>query len=146
MYLLNSKKGKLVLLSTILVSGLAGLLGRMVAIALPIVQDELKSDFSEVQWVINGNLIVVSVFTMMSGSIADRFGLKRIFLLGIGIFSLGCLLATFAPNINLLILSQGVTGMGMVLMVPSCLAIINRTFEETEKSRAIGIWRHFWQT
>lgn len=140
MFQLNSKQGKLILTTVILVSGVMAITGRVLSIAISRIQSEFLASMTEVQWVFNLSLLVVATFTLISGTISDKYGIKKIFVLGIGAFVIGCIFSGLSQNIETLILSQGVCGLGIVLMGPCCLSIINACFEGGERSRSTAIW------
>jgi len=139
-YKVKSKSGILILVVVIMVSGITAILGRVLSIAIPAIQKDFQADIMEIQWVFNLGLIVIAVFTMISGAVSDKYGIKKIFISGIIIFALGCICSGLSTRIEFLIYSQGLCGLGVVLMGPCSLAIINSCFEDDEKSRATGIW------
>jgi EmrB/QacA subfamily drug resistance transporter len=132
-----------VLAATILVSGMAALLGRSVSLALPAIQSSLHADITGIQWVINSFGLIMAVFILIGGSLGDHFGRKRILGYGIAIFVVGCVLSALSRNIGQLIAAQCVIGVGAVMTLPACLSIINVSFLESEKGRAIGLWAGF---
>ena len=129
-----------VLATAILGSSLAFIEGSVVNLALPALQSDLQINSAEVQWVINGYLLVLGAFMLIGGSLGDRFGLRRIFILGNGVFGLGALACAIAPTLSLLIVARCVQGLGGALLVPASLALIASYFSEEERGRAIGTW------
>jgi EmrB/QacA subfamily drug resistance transporter len=129
-----------VLATAILGSSLAFIEGSVVNLALPALQSDLHIDSAEVQWVINAYLLVLGSFMLVGGSLGDRFGLRRIFILGNAVFGLGALACAIAPSLSLLILARCVQGLGGALLVPASLALIGSYFTEEERGRAIGTW------
>ena len=136
----KSAQGRWILFATILVSGMAALLGRSVSIALPTIQSAFSTNIAGIQWVISSYALVIAALILICGLLGDHYGRKRILSLGIVIFVIGCLLSTFAQTIGQLIIFQAVIGLGAVLMLPACLSIINACFIESEKGWAIGLW------
>lgn len=129
-----------VLATAILGSSLAFIEGSVVGLALPALQADLGIDSAEVQWVVNAYLLVLGSFMLIGGSLGDRFGLRRIFILGNAVFGLGALGCAVAPTLPLLIVARCVQGLGGALLVPTSLALIGNYFSEEERGRAIGTW------
>ena len=129
-----------VLATSILGSSLAFIESSVVTLALPAMQADLGIDAVELQWVVNAYLLVLGAFTLVGGSLGDRFGLRRIFVLGNAVFALGALGCAAAPSLPVLIAARLVQGLGAALLVPTSLALIGAHFSEDERGRAIGTW------
>jgi EmrB/QacA subfamily drug resistance transporter len=129
-----------VLATAILGSSLAFIEGSVVNLALPAIQADLETTSAGVQWVANAYLLVLVAFMLIGGSLGDRYGLRRVFMLGTGIFGLGALGAAFAPSLGLLTAARLAQGVGGALLVPTSLALIGSHFDEEERGRAIGTW------
>ncbi|MFC1964966.1 MFS transporter [Chloroflexota bacterium] len=136
----NSSTGRWVLLGTLLASSTAFLMGTAVVVALPTIQSELGAGITGIQWVVNAHLLSLAAFLLFGGALGDRFGRKRIFILGIDIFAIGAILSGFATTIGQLISFQALQGIGSALMIPQSLAIINVCFTEGQRGKAIGLW------
>ncbi len=132
-----------VLAATILGSSLAFIDGTVVNVALPALQKDLNATVLDVQWVIEAYLLFLAALILVGGSFGDRFGRRKIYLLGIAIFALSSAWCGFAPNIGHLIVARAVQGIGAALLVPGSLAIIGSAFREEERGRAIGTWSAF---
>ncbi len=128
------------MLATLLASGTAFLMGTAVTVALPTIQLNFGASISGIQWVINSHLLSLGAFLLIGGSLGDRYGRKRIFILGIIIFITGAILSGFARTITYLIMFQALQGIGSALMIPQSLAIINVCFTEEQRGKAIGLW------
>ena len=139
-YTIQSTKGKLILFATILASGMAFLDGTVVNIAVPTIQKNLHASLSGIQWIINGYALMLCALILISGVLGDRFGRKRIFMYGIGIFILASFLCSVSQSITQLILFRSLQGIGGAMMVPGSLSIINASFAESVRGRAIGLW------
>jgi EmrB/QacA subfamily drug resistance transporter len=137
---LKTGKGKLILSACILASGVGFLMGSAVTIALPQIQSSLETDIQGIQWIVNAYTLMLGTLILISGSLGDIFGVRRIFNLGIAIFTLGSLLSGLMPSVETLIAVRGIQGMGAALMVPGSLAIINRLFPKRERGKVIGLW------
>ena len=129
-----------VLITAILGSSLAFIEGSVVNLALPAMQSELGAASTDLQWVINAYLLVLGSFMLIGGSLGDRYGLKRIFMLGTAVFGIAAGACAFAPSLPTLVAARLVQGLGGALLVPTSLALIGRHFDAQERGRAIGTW------
>jgi EmrB/QacA subfamily drug resistance transporter len=129
-----------VLVTAILGSSLAFIEGSVVNLALPSLQAHFQANSTELQWVVNAYLLALGAFMLIGGSLGDRFGLRRIFLVGTAIFGTASLACAVAPSLGILIAFRLVQGFGAALLVPSSLALIGTHFETGERGRAIGTW------
>ncbi|WP_051265201.1 MFS transporter [Nakamurella lactea] len=141
--LLNSSRGRWVLLATVLGSGLAGIDATVVNIALPAIGRDLGAGFGGLQWTINGYTLTLAAFILLGGSLGDRYGRRRVFEIGVVWFALASALCAAAPNVQLLIAARALQGVGGALLTPGSLAIISATFSPDDRSRAIGAWSGF---
>ncbi|MCA8907814.1 MAG: MFS transporter [Rhodospirillaceae bacterium] len=129
-----------VLVATILASAMAFIDANVVNIALPAIQRDLGAGFAAVQWVVNAYALLLGGLILIGGAAGDRFGRKRIFLLGIALFGLSSLACALAPTAGTLIAARAAQGLGAALLVPQSLAIIAATFPKAVRGHAIGIW------
>jgi EmrB/QacA subfamily drug resistance transporter len=132
-----------VLAATILGSSMAFVDGSVVNVALPAMQANLNASIAGMQWVVNGYALLLAALILVGGSAGDRFGRRRIFLLGIGLFTLASIGCGLALDTAQLITARAVQGIGGAMLVPSSLAIISATFDSRERGRAIGAWAGF---
>src|SRR4051812_7216216 len=109
-------------------------------VALESIQKSLGATFSDLQWVLSGYALALAVFLLTAGSLADRFGRRRLFLLGLGMFSAASGLCALAPGPGTLIAARLVQGVGAAVVFPSSLAILAEVFQGPERRRAIGAW------
>ncbi|XTZ13660.1 MFS transporter [Micromonospora echinospora] len=110
-------------------------------IAVPVLEDSLAATTSESLWIINMYPLVMTGLLLGTGTLGDRFGHKRVFLLGIALFGLASLVAAFAPTPDILIFARALLAVGAALMLPATLAIIRITFDdERERNIAIAVW------
>ncbi|GAB2583142.1 MFS transporter [Dyella jejuensis] len=120
---------------------LVGMDVTIVNVALPSIQHDLRAPLSDLQWVMDAYTIVIASLLMLAGSMADRFGRRRTFQLGMVLFSLGSLLCSVASSIEVLIISRALQGIGASMLNPVALSIITNTFIEPKaRARAIGVW------
>jgi EmrB/QacA subfamily drug resistance transporter len=129
-----------VLAATILGSSMAFIDGTVVNVALPALQESLKASASRVQWVVEAYALFLSSLVLVGGSLADGFGRRRIFAIGVALFAASSAACGFAPDVRVLVLSRAVQGIGAALVVPSSLAILGAAFSPRERGRAIGTW------
>jgi EmrB/QacA subfamily drug resistance transporter len=110
-------------------------------VALPAIHAGLQSSIADVQWAVDGYNVVMASVLLLSGSLADRFGRKRMFQTGIAIFGIASLACSVAPSIQALILFRIVQALGGSLLTPSGMGIIVNTFTDPkERAKAIGVW------
>lgn len=139
----NSLEGKLILTATIIASGMAFLDGTVVNIAIPVIQDAFGTNIAGIQWVVNSYALLLAALILISGSLGDRFGRKRIFSYGIGLFVIASFLCSIAHSINQLILFRSLQGLAAAMMIPGSLSIITTSFEERVQGKVIGLWSGF---
>ena len=137
---LPQRRKWLTLVATIVGSSMALLDGSVVNIALPAIQHALHTDAAATQWIINAYLLLLGALVLIGGSAADLYGRRRIFILGVAIFTTASIACGLSPNIAVLIVSRAIQGVGAALLTPASLAMLGATFGEHERSRAIGIW------
>ncbi len=112
----------------------------IVNIAFPTLRREFGATLSDAQWVLSVYVLALGVTTPVSGFLADRFGIKRMYLLGIGIFALGSLLCGLAPTLGTLILARALQGFGGGIAMPLGPAQLYRAFPPKEQGTALGIF------
>ncbi len=112
----------------------------VVNVALPAVQSSLAASAGELQWIVNGYVLMLGALILIGGAAGDRFGRRRVCLTGILLFALASAACGFAPNAAALIIARVVQGVGGALLVPSSLAIISAAYPERERGAAIGTW------
>ncbi len=134
---------KLILMATILASGMAFLDGTVVSIAAPAIQSYFHTDIIGIQWLTDSFALALAALILVSGSLGDHFGIKKVFMLGIGLFTFSSALCSFAQTIDQLIIFRVIQGIGSAMMIPGSLAIINNSFPENKRGRAIGLWSGF---
>ena len=113
----------------------------VVNLALAPIGKALNAPVSVLQWVIDAYNLVYASLLLTAGTLADLYGRRRIFALGVAIFTVGSLICGFAPSEGILIGGRALTGLGAALLVPTSLAILAVTYEDAaERAHAIGIW------
>ena len=110
-------------------------------VALPAIQRDLHASLAGLQWVVDAYTLVVASLLMLSGSMSDRFGRRRVFQIGLGLFTSGSLLCSVAHGIGQLVAFRAMQGLGASMLNPVALSIIANTFRDPKaRARAVGIW------
>src|SRR5919206_2912121 len=112
----------------------------VVNVALASIQRDLGVGVAELEWVVNAYALTFAVLMLTGGKLADLLGRRRIFLVGLGIFTASSLACGLAGSAGLLIGARAVQGVGSALMMPATLSIIVATFPPRQRGTAIGIW------
>ncbi|HWK51936.1 MAG TPA: MFS transporter [Steroidobacter sp.] len=129
-----------VLAATIVGSSMAFIDTSVVNVALPAIQADLSAEVREAQWVVNAYMLMLGALLLVGGAAGDRFGRRRVFIIGIAVFAIASVACAWAPTASALIVARAVQGVGGALLVPGSLAIISAMFPEAERGRAIGTW------
>lgn len=137
---LKSAGGRWVLLATVLGSGVVMLDGTVVNVALPALARDLNAGMSGLQWTINAYTLTLAGLILLGGSLGDRYGRRKIFVIGVVWFALASALCGLAPNVPVLVLARGLQGVGGALLTPGSLAIIQASFLRDDRPRAVGAW------
>ncbi|MEP7019286.1 MAG: MFS transporter [Pseudonocardiales bacterium] len=140
---LSEASGRWVLVAAVLGSGLAGIDATVVNIALPALGRDLHAGFSGLQWTINSYTLTMASLILLGGSLGDRYGRRRVFVLGVVWFALASALCALAPSIGVLIAARALQGIGGALLTPGSLAMISASFAPEDRAKAIGAWSGF---
>jgi EmrB/QacA subfamily drug resistance transporter len=120
---------------------IVGLDNTIVNVALPSIGRELHTTVSGLQWTVDAYTLVLASLLMLSGSMADRLGRKRVFALGLILFTLGSLLCSVAPNLGSLVAFRMIQAIGGSMLNPVAMSIIRNVFTDArERAQAIGVW------
>jgi EmrB/QacA subfamily drug resistance transporter len=136
----TSPDGRFVLATTILASSLAYVDGSVVNVGLVAIGRSLAANAAALQWVINAYLLPLSALLLLGGAAGDRFGRRRILVLGISIFAVGSIVCALAPELGVLIAGRLLQGVGAAMLAPNSLALLGQSFSGPAKGRAVGIW------
>ncbi|MGC9668105.1 MFS transporter [Planosporangium sp. 12N6] len=136
----TSTRGRWVLLATVLGSGLAAIDATAVGVALPTIGRDFHVGLDRLQWIVTGYTLTLAGFLLLGGALGDRYGRRRIFVVGVIWFALASLLCGTAPDPTTLIVARALQGVGAALSTPGSLAIIESTYVPDDRSRAIGAW------
>jgi EmrB/QacA subfamily drug resistance transporter len=137
---LKTAVGRGVLATTILGSGMVFLDSTIANVATRKIGEEFHASFGALQWVQNGYLLPLASLILLGGSFGDRFGRRRVFLIGVAWFACASLLCAVAPNVEMLIAARALQGVGGALLTPGSLAIISASFAPDDRAAAVGAW------
>jgi EmrB/QacA subfamily drug resistance transporter len=132
-----------ILTATILGSSLAFIDGTVVTVVLPVLQHVFRGTVADAQWIVESYALLLSSLLLVGGAAGDRFGRRRIYLIGTGVFAIGSVWCGLSTNIHELILARAVQGFGGAMLIPGSLAIISAAFDKDDRGRAIGTWSGF---
>lgn len=128
------------LVAAIIGSSMAFIDGTVVSVALPSIQRDFAASATDLQWFVEAYLLFLSSFLLVGGALGDRYGRRRVFGLGVLLFTFASVGCALAQDSGQLILARSVQGLGGALLVPGSLALISVAFAEKERGRAIGTW------
>ena len=137
---LRSTRGRVALGATVGASAVASLDATIASVALPRIGRDLDVDVAGLQWVLTGYLLTLASFILLGGALGDRFGRRRLFLIGsvwFGAASIGC---AVAPSIEVLVAARILQGVGGALLTPASLALIQASFRPDDRAPAVGAW------
>ncbi|HZB72228.1 MAG TPA: DHA2 family efflux MFS transporter permease subunit [Acidimicrobiales bacterium] len=132
--------GRWVLTAAVLGSGIVFLDTTVVNVALPTIADDLDTGLAGLQWTINGYLLTLAAFILLGGALGDRYGRRRVFVVGVVWFAAASALCGLAPSIEVLVAARALQGVGGALLTPGSLALLQASFLPEDRSRAIGAW------
>jgi EmrB/QacA subfamily drug resistance transporter len=135
-----SAAGRWVLLATVLGSAMAAIDATVVGIALPAIGKDFHASLATLQWVFTAYTLTLAGLLLFAGALGDRYGRKKVFLIGVVWFALASILCAVAPDAPVLIAARAVQGIGAALLTPGSLAILEASFRPEDRSKAIGAW------
>jgi len=109
-------------------------------VALPRIGRDFGASTSSLQWILNGYALTLAALILLGGSLGDRYGRRRVFVLGVIVFTGASLLCALAPNVLILVMARLVQGIGGALLTPGSLAMIDSGLRRDDRARAIGAW------
>lgn len=137
---LSSPTGRGIVFAAVLGSSVALLDGTVVNVALRHIGRDLESELDGLQWVVNGYILMLASVVLLGGALGDRFGRRKVFLIGVVWFGLASLLCGLAPDIVTLVAARLLQGIGAGLLTPGSLAILQASLRRDDRAKAIGAW------
>jgi EmrB/QacA subfamily drug resistance transporter len=137
---LGTSAGRWLVAVTVLSSGMVFLDGSAVQVALPSIGRELGASLSGLQWTVTAYTLTLASLILLGGSLGDRYGRRRVFLVGVVWFAVASLSCGLAQNTGQLVIARGLQGVGGALLTPGSLALIQASFRQEDRPRAIGLW------
>jgi EmrB/QacA subfamily drug resistance transporter len=137
---LHSAQGRVALVATVAASAMASLDATVVNVALPHIGEEFNASVSALQWVLTGYLVALASLILLGGALGDRFGRRKVFVIGTVWFAAASLLCGAAMNIEVLVAARILQGVGGALLTPGSLAILQASFRESDRAAAVGAW------
>ncbi|MES2187128.1 MAG: MFS transporter [Pseudomonadota bacterium] len=131
------------LAAAILGSSMAFIDGTVANVALPAIQHSLNASAADAQWVIEAYALFLSALLLVGGALGDRFGRRRVFCIGVALFTGASVACALSPTAALLIGARAVQGIGAALLVPGSLSLISAAYPQEERGAAIGTWSAF---
>ena len=135
-----SPVGRRIVLATVLGSGLAQLDATVVNVALPAIGGDLHAGLTSLQWTLNAYTLTLSGLLLLGGSLGDRLGRRRIYLIGVIWFTLASVGCAISPDTAVLIGMRALQGVGSALLTPGSLAILQAVFRPADRAPAVGAW------
>jgi EmrB/QacA subfamily drug resistance transporter len=137
---LSSRTGRGIVVAAVLGSGMAMLDGTVITVALVRIGEDLNASLADLQWITNGYLLSLASLILLGGSLGDRYGRRRIFVVGAVGFALTSAFCGIAQNPGQLIAARVLQGVAGALLTPGSLAIIEATIRHEDRAKAIGSW------
>lgn len=136
----GSTTGRFIIAAAVLGSGMALLDGTVVNVALVRIGEELDASLADLQWITNGYLLALASLILLGGSLGDRFGRRRVFVIGVAWFTIASAACGLAQGPGQLIVARVLQGIGGALLTPGSLAMIQSSFRPADRGKAIGTW------
>jgi len=137
---MGTAAGRWMIATTVLGAGLVMIDGTVVNVALERIGADLDAGFTGLQWTVNAYTLTLAALILLGGSLGDRLGRRRMYLIGAVWFALASLICGLAPNVGTLVAARALQGVGGALLVPGSLALISASFRGSDRAAAIGTW------
>ena len=137
---LASPAGRTLVAGLVLGSSAAFLYASVVNVALPAIGDDLDVGLSGLQWIVNGYLVAMAALILVGGSAGDVLGRRRVYVASCAVLVVGSVICVAAPNLGVLVAGRLVQGIGAAGVTPISLALVDASFAEDERGRAVGLW------
>jgi EmrB/QacA subfamily drug resistance transporter len=137
---LRSRTGAVLIAATVLASGVASADANVIKVAVPAIGHSLHAGTGALEWTLTSYLLAVAALLLLSGSLSDRFGRRRLLATGLLVMLAASVFCALAPSVGTLIAARALQGVGAALVVPNSLALLNGTLRDGDRARGIGIW------
>lgn len=137
---MGSVAGRWAVAATVAGSAVAMITGTVVNVALPDIAAGLDAGTLGVQWIVNSYMLTLASLILIGGALGDRFGRRRVYVVGTVVFAAASVAAAAAPSLEVLLVARGVMGVGGALLTPGSLALLEASFHPDDRSAAIGAW------
>jgi EmrB/QacA subfamily drug resistance transporter len=137
---LGTPSGRWLVTVAVLASGMAFLDATAVQVALPAIGADFDASLSGLQWTVTAYTLTLAALILLGGSLGDRYGRRRVFVVGVAWFAAASLLCGLAQDIPQLVAARALQGVGGALLTPGSLALIQSSFRPADRARAIGLW------
>ena len=117
--------------------------GTVVNVALPALQRSLGATLADEQWIVEAYQLMLAALLLVGGATGDRFGRRRVFVIGLGLFTIASAICGSSRDVATLIVARGFQGVGGALMIPGSLSLLSASFDKEKRGRAIGTWSGF---
>ena len=112
----------------------------VVTTAIPVIREDLNASLENLEWTVNAYTLTFAVLLLTGAALGDRFGRRRVFAIGIGVFTLGSIAAALAPNVEALVLARALQGVGGAIVMPLTLTILSAAVPKEKRGLALGAW------
>src|SRR5262249_45807404 len=129
-----------VLAATVMASSLVFLEATVINVALPAIQQALAASLGMMQWIGSAYTLALAALTMVCGALGDRFGRRRLLMVGLSFFAVASIAAGLAANGTALIVARALQGVSAAVVAPNGLAHLSASFPRAERGRALGVW------
>jgi EmrB/QacA subfamily drug resistance transporter len=129
-----------VLAGTVLGSSLAFIDSSAVNLTLPVIQQRLGGGLAAAQWIVNAYALMLGALVLAGGAAADRYGRKRVFIVGVVLFAAASAACGLAPNLPSLIAARALQGVAAAILTPASLALLGASFDDKARGQAVGVW------
>jgi EmrB/QacA subfamily drug resistance transporter len=137
---LDSPAGRWLVVTAVLGSAVTQLEATVVNVALPAIGADLDAGVAGLQWVLNGYLLTLAALILLGGSLGDRLGRRKVFIVGTIVFTAASAVCAVAPSIAVLVIARVIQGAGGALLTPGSLAMLEALLRKEDRARAIGAW------
>lgn len=112
----------------------------VVGVALPSIREDFGGSLESLEWTVNAYTLTFAVFLILGAALGDRFGRKRMFVIGMGLFTASSAFAALAPSIDALVATRALQGLGAAMVTPLTLTLLSEAFPEEKRGLALGVW------